>query len=382
MPNRSGKLHAGVAPALLMALLLGLAGCTSVPLSTPSSSERSSARPSESAGATRPGAYYKDDGPGDAPPVDLDRLADAVPRVEPYARGANRPYVIFGREYVPDMSEQTFRQRGMASWYGRKFHGQRTSNGEIYDMYAMTAAHPTLPIPSYVRVTHLGNGRSVILRVNDRGPFLHDRIIDLSYAAAHKLGYARQGSAQVEVERLSRADILAGKYANPGAPMQAAATPLPAAERSVPAAARDEGPVAVAMAVSAPEALTATSLSANSAPSGASAGARMPEANGAGSRVYSAGAGERGSIGASANPASSDGFFLQLGAFRSQAAAENLKTRLVQQFATVAERLFIMPASDWFRVRLGPYSDRAEADSVAHQLRALPGLNPVIVPRL
>lgn len=370
MPNPYGKLIAG------LVLVLGVAGCTSVPLSTPQSSE--------SAGVARPGAYYKDDGPGDVPPVDLDRLADAVPRVEPYARGANRPYVIFGREYLPNLSEQEFRQRGMASWYGRKFHGQRTSNGEIYDMYAMTAAHPTLPIPSYVRVTHLGNGRSVILRVNDRGPFLHDRIIDLSYAAAYKLGYARHGSAQVEVQRLSRADILAGKYASPGAPLQAVATQFPPVAVSVPAPmpARDSEPVAVAMAVSAPEVFTTTPLSANFV---ASAGARVSESTdvvGAASPGYFASAGGQGSRGAGANPVSTDGFFLQLGAFRSQAAAENLRARLVRQFATVAERLFIMPASDWFRVRLGPYSDRAEADSVAHQLRALPGLNPVIVPRL
>ena len=97
-------------------------------------------------------------------------------------------------------SLQPFRQRGMASWYGKKYHGQKTSSGETYNMYAMSAAHPTLPIPSYARVTNVANGRSVVVRINDRGPFLHGRVIDLSYAAAHKLGYIQAGAAQVEVE--------------------------------------------------------------------------------------------------------------------------------------------------------------------------------------
>ena len=148
------------------------------------------------------GGYYKDDGPGDKVPPNLAELPDAQPRAEPLHRYANRPYQVFGKDYVPLASVQPYRQRGMASWYGRKFHGQRTASGEIYDMYAMSAAHPTLPIPSYVRVTHLGNGRSIVVRVNDRGPFHSARIIDLSYAAAYKLGYIQAGSAQVEVESI------------------------------------------------------------------------------------------------------------------------------------------------------------------------------------
>ena len=107
---------------------------------------------------------------------------------------------MFGTEYVPLAQVQPFRQTGVASWYGRRFHGQKTSSGELYDMYAMTAAHPTLPIPSYARVTNLANGRSVVVRVNDRGPFHASRIIDLSYAAAYRLGYIQAGSARVEVQ--------------------------------------------------------------------------------------------------------------------------------------------------------------------------------------
>ena len=152
--------------------------------------------------STAPGGYYKDDGPHANPPANLDRIADAAPRVEPLHRFANRPYRVFGRQYVPLAKLQSFRQRGMASWYGKRFHGKRTASGEPYDMYAMTAAHPTLPIPSYARVTHVGNGRSVVVRINDRGPFHAGRIIDLSYVAAYKLGYIAAGSALVEVQSI------------------------------------------------------------------------------------------------------------------------------------------------------------------------------------
>jgi len=146
------------------------------------------------------GAYYKDDGPGANAPANLAAIPDAVPKAEPLSRFANRPYQALGKEYVPMTQLAPFRQSGIGSWYGRRYHGQKTSSGEVYDMYAMTAAHPTLPIPSYARVTNAANGRSVVVRVNDRGPFLADRVIDLSYAAAWKLGYVEAGSARVEVE--------------------------------------------------------------------------------------------------------------------------------------------------------------------------------------
>jgi rare lipoprotein A len=148
------------------------------------------------------GGYYKDDGPHDSPPANLGQVPDAVPRAEPLHRYANRPYTQLGRDYVPLTRIEPFRQRGLASWYGKMFHGRPTASGEPYDMYAMTAAHPTLPIPSYVRVTHVGNGRSVVVRINDRGPFHPGRIIDLSYAAAHRLGYIQAGHAQVELEAI------------------------------------------------------------------------------------------------------------------------------------------------------------------------------------
>ena len=163
-------------------------------------------------GGSKKGGYYKDDGPPRNPPSNLDRIPDATPRIEPLARGPNRPYTIMGKRYVPDTSGQAYRVRGVASWYGRKFHGNPTSNGERYDIFAMTAAHTTLPIPSYVRVTRVSNGKSVVLRVNDRGPFLHNRVIDLSYAAAHRLGMVESGSAEVVVERIMPEQIRAGSW--------------------------------------------------------------------------------------------------------------------------------------------------------------------------
>lgn len=138
-----------------------------------------------------------------APPRDLDAIPDAVPRDEPRSRYGNpETYEVFGKRYKVMKSGKGHVERGLASWYGPGFHSERTSSGEPYDMYAMTAAHKTLPIPAYVRVTNLENGRSVVVRVNDRGPFVGERIIDLSYTAASKLDMLRAGTARVEIRVL------------------------------------------------------------------------------------------------------------------------------------------------------------------------------------
>ncbi len=149
------------------------------------------------------GGYYQDDGPHARPGVDVSKVPDAVPRDEPPSARGNNPYTVFNVGYRPLKTSRGYRERGVASWYGKKFHGRRTSNGEAYDMYAMSAAHKTLPLPSYVRVRNLGNGKSVVVRVNDRGPFLNNRLIDLSYAAAARLGILGAGTGIVEVEALS-----------------------------------------------------------------------------------------------------------------------------------------------------------------------------------
>src|SRR5574343_848828 len=157
---------------------------------------------------TKGAGYYKDDGPGDRRlPDNPDDLPNAIPVDEPLLTSANRPYTVMGQTYIPESNQSAYRARGKASWYGKKFHGKRTASGEAYDMYEMTAAHPTLPIPSYARVTNTSNGRSVVVRINDRGPFHSTRLIDLSYAAAYKLGYAGMGNAEVVVERVRPGDV-------------------------------------------------------------------------------------------------------------------------------------------------------------------------------
>ena len=153
------------------------------------------------AGSVR-GAYYQDDGPGAHPPPRLDLVPDAIFKKEPYGKSGNRPYSVFGQKYTPLLSNEPYSQQGVASWYGVKFHGQLTSSGERYDMYKMTAAHPTLPIPSYVRITSIASGKQVVVRINDRGPFLRGRLIDVSYTAAFKLGLLKKGRDQVRVERI------------------------------------------------------------------------------------------------------------------------------------------------------------------------------------
>lgn len=147
----------------------------------------------------RRGGYYEDDGPPARSARKIEAIADAVPRREPYSPSGNRPYTVFNKTYRPLTDIAGYRERGVASWYGKKFHGRRTSSGEAYDMYAMTAAHKTLPIPCYARVRNLRDGREVVVRVNDRGPFLENRLIDLSYAAATRLGIVAGGTGLVEV---------------------------------------------------------------------------------------------------------------------------------------------------------------------------------------
>ncbi|WP_410499420.1 septal ring lytic transglycosylase RlpA family protein [Chitinibacter sp. S2-10] len=183
------------------------------------------------------GGFYKDDGPMSDLPDNINQIAEPTPRWEPLHKWANRPYTVLGLSFTPLQAPGQLSEQGMASWYGRKFHGQKTSTGEVYDMFQMTAAHPTLPLPSYARVTNVKNGRSVIVRVNDRGPFHKGRVMDLSFLAACRLGYATGGSAEVKVESLLPGDA-------PGSIIAAAAqaTPAPAqpiAPRAIPIA--DQG---------------------------------------------------------------------------------------------------------------------------------------------
>jgi rare lipoprotein A len=302
----------------LLAVVAGIAACSSVP--KPETPVATPAAPGSAPAAPPPGSskYYLDDGPGDKAPANLDAIPDAVPRPEPLHRFANRPYSVFGREYVPATSLRPYRERGVASWYGRKFHGQKTSSGEIYDMYAMTAAHPTLPLPSYARVTNAVTGRSVVVRVNDRGPFLHGRVIDLSFAAAHRIGIAQKGSGEVEVEAILPGDVAA-----------VAATPLP--------------PVAAASPAPPPAGGAA-----------AEAGAPVPVASVDG------------------------GFVVQLGAFANYANAQNFVAHLANQMATTGVEPKIRQVNGLYRVFVGPYAVRDDARRASDRLREALGLSSTI----
>ena len=209
-------------PVTAMAAAVVIAGCGTAPKSPPA------AQPS------RTGGFYQDDGPPAQVPADILSTPDAVPRIEPFHGGASRPYLALGRSYTPITDDRPLVQRGYASWYGRQFHGNRTSTGEVYDMFAMTAAHPTMPLPSYARVTNLRDGSSVVVRVNDRGPFRDGRVIDLSYAAAVRLGIAAKGTGEVEIQRITHREIAAASTST----SVAAAAPIaaPAAAAPPPAA--------------------------------------------------------------------------------------------------------------------------------------------------
>ena len=267
------------------------------------------------------GGYLSGDGPGADVPADLDATADAQPRAEPLHRYANRPYVALGQTYTPLTAPGSYKERGIASWYGKKFHGQRTSSGETYNMYAMSAAHPTLPIPSYARVTNLGNNKSVVVRINDRGPFLHDRIIDLSYTAAHKLGIIGNGSAEVEVESL----VSDAASAAPIALDPVKSEPLP------PEQAADAAPAPVA----APAATSTQAASAGNA-------------------------------------------YLQLGAFKSQQSAESFLARMRAELPTSGKEVVLYQKGDLVRVHLGPYSSVEEAKAIAEKLQGQLGFKPVV----
>lgn len=197
--------------AMSIAIATALAGCGTSPK------------------APRSGGFYQNDGPPEQAPADIMATPDALPTIEPFHPYANRPYIALGRRYTPITDDRPLVQRGLASWYGRQFHGNRTSTGEPYDMFAMSAAHPTMPLPSYARVTNLRNGRTVIVRVNDRGPFKEGRVVDLSYAAAVRLGIAAAGTGEVEVQRITHRRIAAGKAA-----AEVAETPRPAEQAQAP----------------------------------------------------------------------------------------------------------------------------------------------------
>jgi rare lipoprotein A len=268
--------------------------------------------------------------------LNTENIKDAVPKREPITKAGNKsPYTVLGQTYVLLPTTKGYHATGIASWYGTKFDGQSTSNGETYDVYAMTAAHKTLPIPCYVLVTNLENNRQAIVRVNDRGPFVSNRIIDLSYAAAVKLGYANKGTAYVEVAAIDvdnwpprgtpDAPPVVSPPLAPVAPLSKSVSPAPVSTMPVQSAAT---PVEAA--------LPAPPVSASQNETAAAQGK----------------------------------FYVQAGAFSDRRAAEALRTRLIKvQSNTVT----VQPTSSnpiLYRVRVGPLSERAAAEQLRNQLIA------------
>ncbi|RZU00739.1 septal ring lytic transglycosylase RlpA family protein [Rivibacter subsaxonicus] len=303
-----------LAPAALLALLV-LAGCASAP---------------KSGG----------DGAPSSPPADLAATPDAEPRVETIKPGgANKPYEVLGRSYTPQTRDVPISEKGLASWYGRKFHGRRTASGEVYNMYAMTAAHPTMPLPSYARVRNPANGKEVVVRVNDRGPFHPGRVIDLSYTAAVKLG-AQRGVAPVEVERITNDEIRSGSWKRAGAADTAvASTP------ALGAGDAEAAPVALAPP-----------------PGSTVRGGTSAEPG----RAYTV-------------PAR--GYWVQLGAFRERDGAENFQQRVGAELDWLAPLMAVFADASLFRLQAGPYPTRDEAQGAAQRVREALSLVPVVVER-
>jgi rare lipoprotein A len=309
------------------------------------------------------------DGAGTAaPPRNLEKLPDAVPRIEPIrAGGPNRPYELGGRSYTPFTHDRPFSQRGLASWYGSKFHGRRTANGEVYDMYAMTAAHPTMPLPSYVRVRNPANDREVILRVNDRGPFHPDRILDLSYAAAFRLGLLR-GVGMVELERITHQDIRSGAWRR-----GSARSPAPPAEDDDrPAPAEPSEPDA-ALAAAAAGALASAGL----VTTGLTPGTTTEAVATAGSSPPPGPAGSASAV----PPAAAQGFWVQLAAFRDADGAADFRRRVEAEVDWLGPLLALVPDRSLHRLQAGPYASRDDAQAAAQRIREALQLVPLVVER-
>jgi len=354
------------------------------------------------------------DGPGTNIPSDLARVPDAEPRIEPIrtSGGTAKPYTVLGRGYAPLTDDQPFRESGLASWYGTKFHAQSTSSGEPYDMYAMTAAHKTLPLPSYVRVRNPANGREVIVRVNDRGPFVDGRVIDLSYTAALKLDLLR-GVAPVEIERITNEDIRTGAWRRDTGTAYASAAPAPAPAPFVPVrvpssrTANSQAPVVV-------PAQWTTSVDANGyndIPPPASAMpvapqtpiATMPPVGAEPESAQSppSTAPSRSAItvtdlaplqaapasppplpaGAPAPSTALQGFWVQLGAFRERDGAESMLNQAARGLPSLAPQLRVFSEAGTHRLQAGPFPSRNAAGEAVTQLRDSLRIAPMVVER-
>jgi rare lipoprotein A len=361
-PPRAVRLAAG---ALLLAVL---AACQTTP--TPTGPGNLSRLP--------PGNSQRD-GPEARPPPNLEAVPDAVPQIEPIRTGGpNKPYEIGGQTYVPLTDDRALTEKGLASWYGKKFHGHRTASGEAYNMYAMTAAHKTLPIPSYARVRNPANGHEVIVRVNDRGPFSAGRVIDLSYTAALKLGVLN-GVAAVEITRITEDDIRTGAVFRKAPALAGAsgvtpavnasssvAKPLPAAAGEGVAAAADPPRPDVPLPASSPRIdadVVVAAADAASAPIAETAPARA----------------DKPDEHARADTTAGVGWWLQLGAYRQRDGALDFQRRLIDEQPWLAPLLAVFSDRGLNKLQAGPYTSRDDARSAAERIRTALQLVPTIV---
>ncbi|MBY0241567.1 MAG: septal ring lytic transglycosylase RlpA family protein [Burkholderiaceae bacterium] len=318
---------------------------------------------------------------------------DADVRNDPPLPRANKEYAVFGKTYRPITDpEQPFVQRGLGTWYGKKFHGQRTSSGELYDMYKMTAAHPILPIPSYARVTNLDNGNQVVVRINDRGPFHSTRVIDVSYTAALKLGLLDKGSHMLEVVRILPAEAEKLAAAGKGGANPAPATVL---RPQAPAPQREPAQVAALLYPPPPGGNAAQGNSAQAAPLVATAAsqasaaplpavmtgktaATAPAATAAGA-VMLAGGTNASADGAIVPVAAKGGFYLQLGAYGKPENAEAARARVSMESGLSG--LEVVPSGAVLRLFSGPFGTRQEAELAMKALPASLGLKPLVIQR-
>ncbi len=364
------------------------------------------------------------DGPPANPPAGLERVPDAEPRIEPIRSGGpNKPYTVAGRAYVPMQGDEPFSESGLGSWYGRQFHGRPTASGERYDMYAMTAAHPTLPVPSYVRVRNPANGREAILRVNDRGPFHPGRVIDLSYTAALHLDLLR-GVAPVEVTRITQTDIRTGAWRRDGSGTAFASAARPVPSGSGEGAGAAPAPVAAAAAVVVPQALVQpVAATHGDAYAGAAPTPSVPPQMPAGgaSRIEATDLRPLTALpvmslpgddpatepvrtvpvapstlppvrllppdtapvaaAAGAAPDAEGGFWVQLGAFGRREGADVLQQRSAPQLQGLAPSFGIVTDRGLHRLQAGPYASHGAAQAAAERIGAALQLRPVVIER-
>lgn len=340
--------------------------------------------------ATPGGARF---GPG--PSSLLDR-SDPDPVVEPIRSGGpNKPYTFGGQTYVPDTGDGQWKQTGIASWYGRRFHGKRTASGEVFNLWGMTAAHVTLPIPSYARILNPKNGRSVIVRINDRGPFARNRILDLSWAAAAKLGLLH-GSGAVEIERITHDQIRSGEwkvardkpvnYEIAGGERLGSAQGLPLTQlgrleptgRSGKGAAKSRSKATASRAVAAAPALPpGPALEVNPSAS------ETPLALAGLGKAEAASAGPLKTLqGERAGTQAGRGWWLQLGSFHTQDLADGFYQRLGEVMKGIDPLLTMFQETQQHKVQAGPFETREEASRFGHRLRELlKGLTPTLVER-